>query len=538
MAKETKIGLALCALLIGAFAFVVYSKMNKQKDSDDRFVAAADADSSSDDAPPPDDDTANGDFGSEPDDRHDHGNDFANDRQRTTDDFDVPPRRRGDFRQVSDLKKDHEREYGDTPWQSSQGNRSTRQDDPFVPASRSHTRQVSHQHGDEGDEPEFGFDETDPGENQIAEQTKKKSWNLTDFLANRNNDETNQHSTKDDEEEPFGLEPAEPTYRREQRDDEFNPFAEADPSAGRAAVDNHQHNHSNDFGDEQELDDWSNERSGNYTDTRQSATTDWDSKTRVERSDDFGSFDEPQQFDDDNGLFSDDEFGNLGPAPEPGQSRQDDPFSQQDTQADYSQDNFSQPFGDDNDQSFGQHDHGTRDHFFPQTSEVSVAGDDRPDVYVVQSGDNFWDISKQEYGAGRYYKALASYNQNRIPDPRRLRIGMKILVPTTQTLEANFPSLCPWRSAKTVAGNVAVDSDNSPGYFRNADGTPLYRVGAEDTLTGIAKNHLGRASRWVQVFGLNRDRIFDPAKLKIGTVLQLPADASRVQLVRRSQDFR
>ena len=100
-----------------------------------------------------------------------------------------------------------------------------------------------------------------------------------------------------------------------------------------------------------------------------------------------------------NGLFSDDEFGNLGPAPEPGQSRQDDPFSQQDTQADYSQDNFSQPFGDDNDQSFGQHDHGTRDHFFPQTSEVSVAGDDRPDVYVVQSGDNFWDISKQEYGA-------------------------------------------------------------------------------------------------------------------------------------------
>lgn len=547
MAKETKIGLALCVLLIGAFAFVVYSKMNKQNGQDQGFVAASDSDTdtSSDDAPTPEDD-AQGGFGGEPGHNHDHGNEFANDRQSKFDEFDVPPRRgqsrRSDFEQISDLKEDHQRRHGADTWESSQSSQTTRQDDPFAQASRSRAQHAGHQHEVEGDEPDFGFDESDPNDSRTEESPEKKSWNLADFLGGRNNDETGQQQqlTEDDEEEPFGLEPAEPTYRREQRQDgEYNPFAETDQSAGRAAVDNHQHNHSNEFGSEQDLDDWSSERFGGNAETRQSASTNWDSTTRVERSNDFGSFDEPQQFDDENGSFSDDEFGNLGPAPEPGQTQQDDPFGRRETYVNDATNDFSQPFGKENDQSFGQADQGTRDHLFPETvEEPATVGGDRPTVYVVRQGDMFWNISKKQYGAGRYYKALASYNQSRIPDPRRLRIGMKVLVPTIQSLEARFPSLCPWRTAKKVGGIAVVGSDSSAGYFTNADGTPLYRVGAEDTLTAIAKNHLGRASRWVQVYALNRDSISDPAKLKIGTVLQLPADASRVQLVRRSQSFR
>jgi len=540
MAKETKIGLALCVLLVGAFAFVVYSKMNKQKGLDDGFVAATDA--ASDDAPPPEDDAGGDNFGGEPGDHH--GHDHGDNRERTADSFDVPPRRRqerrSDFEQISDLKKDHQREQGTDDWGTS-NSRSDRRDDPFAQASHSHT------HDD--DEPEFGLDDGDSRNSRTEEQPRKKSWNIAEFLGGRRRDETAQQQTaEDDEEEPFGLEPAESdqagTYQQQQQqDDEFNPFSEADESgnsrretnqqsAGRSEFDSHQHNHSHDFGDEQETDDWSGNRSGDYANTRQSESTDWGSTTQVQRSNDFGSFDEPTQSNDDAGDYSDAEFGNLGPAPEPGTSLQQDQYGQQDSRED---DEFSQPFGDGGGQTYRQ-----QDHLLPQTAEATAnIGDDRPTVYVVQQGDNFWDISRKQYGAGRYYKALATYNQRRIPDPRRLRIGMKVLVPATQALEASFPSLCPWRTAKPVSGNEIVNSsDRTPGFFTNADGTPLYRVGTEDTLTAIVKNHLGRASRWVQVYALNRDTISDPAKLKIGTVLQLPSDASRVQRVRRSQDFR
>jgi nucleoid-associated protein YgaU len=538
MAKETKIGLALCVLLVGAFAFVVYSKMNKQKGLDDGFVAATET--ASDDAAPSEGDADSENFGGEP--GHNHGHDHGDDRERTANSFDVPPRRRqerrSDFEQISDLKKDHQSEYGADEWDSG-NSRSARRDDPFSQASHSHTH--------EDDEPEFGLDDNDSRNSRAEEQPKQKSWNIADLLGGRRRDESAQQQTaEDDEEEPFGLGPAESeqagTYQQQQQqDDEFNPFAEADQSgnsrretnqqsAGRSEFDSHQHNHSHDFGDEQEADDWSSNRSGDYANTQQSESSDWGSTTRVQRSDDFGSFDESPQ--EDAGDYSDEEFSNLGPAPEPGTSPQQEQYGQQDS---FEDDEFSQPFGDGGGQTYRQ-----PDHLLPQTAEVPAnIGDDRPTVYVVQQGDNFWDISRKQYGAGRYYKALASYNQRRIPDPRRLRIGMKVLVPATQTLESSFPSLCPWRTAKPVGGKeTVVSSDRTPGFFTNANGTPLYRVGAEDTLTAIAKSHLGRASRWVQVYALNRDSISDPAKLKIGTVLQLPSDASRVQLVRRSQDFR
>jgi nucleoid-associated protein YgaU len=60
------------------------------------------------------------------------------------------------------------------------------------------------------------------------------------------------------------------------------------------------------------------------------------------------------------------------------------------------------------------------------------------------------------------------------------------------------------------------------------DGQPMYRVDKGDTLGEIAQKYLGRSSRWVQIHGMNRDRLPDAGTLKIGTVLRLPRDASQV----------
>jgi nucleoid-associated protein YgaU len=49
-----------------------------------------------------------------------------------------------------------------------------------------------------------------------------------------------------------------------------------------------------------------------------------------------------------------------------------------------------------------------------------------------------------------------------------------------------------------------------------------YTVKAGDTLSHIAKEHLGSASAYMKIFELNKDQLTDPDKIKPGQVLRLP----------------
>lgn len=58
-------------------------------------------------------------------------------------------------------------------------------------------------------------------------------------------------------------------------------------------------------------------------------------------------------------------------------------------------------------------------------------------------------------------------------------------------------------------------------------GASTVRVGPGDTLAAIAKRTLGAASRWPELYALNREAIgADPARIRVGTVLRLPAKAA------------
>lgn len=153
---------------------------------------------------------------------------------------------------------------------------------------------------------------------------------------------------------------------------------------------------------------------------------------------------------------------------------------------------------------------------------LQVAGiSDDCEICEVRPNDNYWAISKRVYGTARYFSALALYNKVRIPDPKKLRPGMKVLIPDPKQLEKKYPEL--FRDSKKT-------SRQATGFFVQKDGSPAYRIGERETLSEISQKHLGRASRWIQIYRLNQSILKDPNKLKPGLVLALPEDATNVHM--------
>jgi|GEM_PF-1171456 len=157
-------------------------------------------------------------------------------------------------------------------------------------------------------------------------------------------------------------------------------------------------------------------------------------------------------------------------------------------------------------------------------------------TYEVQLTDSFWTISKQVYGTGRYYQALAKHNAAIVSDPQKLKPGSRVETPPADILETRYRAEIPLAAAGTASNPSSTDLES--GFFVDAAGKAMYRVGSNDTLSSISKAHLGRASRWIQIFEMNRQILKDGNTLKVGTELQLPADASQVQMVDFQQPSR
>lgn len=144
------------------------------------------------------------------------------------------------------------------------------------------------------------------------------------------------------------------------------------------------------------------------------------------------------------------------------------------------------------------------------------------DSVVVQNGDNYTKISQRVYGTVKYFAALAVFNQHRIAEPRSMRPGMVVLVPDKAILEERYPELFVDSKPKTPEIGEFLILD---------DGSPAYRVGERETISEISGRFLGRSSRWIEIYRLNQSVLNDPDKLKAGVILALPADAAEVNVL-------
>ena len=74
---------------------------------------------------------------------------------------------------------------------------------------------------------------------------------------------------------------------------------------------------------------------------------------------------------------------------------------------------------------------------------------------------------------------------------------------------------------KVAGGGAAAGA--GAGAAGAAAGGRTYTVKAGDTLSGIAKEHLGSANAYMKIFEANRDQLSDPDKIKPGQVLKIPS---------------
>lgn len=83
-----------------------------------------------------------------------------------------------------------------------------------------------------------------------------------------------------------------------------------------------------------------------------------------------------------------------------------------------------------------------------------------------------------------------------------------------------------WSAIKTIPtwrDDVVADIKVTGGGAATAAGGHTYTVKAGDTLSAIAKQHLGDANKYMKIYEANRDQLSDPDKIKPGQVLKIPA---------------
>jgi nucleoid-associated protein YgaU len=82
-----------------------------------------------------------------------------------------------------------------------------------------------------------------------------------------------------------------------------------------------------------------------------------------------------------------------------------------------------------------------------------------------------------------------------------------------------------WTAIKTIPTwktDIVADITVTGGPAAAPAAGKTYTVKAGDTLSAIAKEHLGSAGAYMKIFDLNKDQLTDPDKIKPGQVLRLP----------------
>ncbi len=142
-------------------------------------------------------------------------------------------------------------------------------------------------------------------------------------------------------------------------------------------------------------------------------------------------------------------------------------------------------------------------------------------AYIVQRGDiSFQAISQRVYGTTAHADAVSRANPLVTPD--RLVPGRTVLnIPLDPgNIQGRVVSISP---TGTLAAETAAATPRTAPAAEARPAEKTYVVQPGDTLSGIAKKVYGSSAQWERLAAANQDRLPDPAKLRAGITLRVPA---------------
>jgi len=160
----------------------------------------------------------------------------------------------------------------------------------------------------------------------------------------------------------------------------------------------------------------------------------------------------------------------------------------------------------------------------PSTETKTAGGNDvtppATRTYTVAAGDSLYRIAEKEFGPGKggLWQRIADANPE-LRDPKRLKTGMKIVIPVIEPPAAPQPV----RLADGEMGPVAPQSSQTP---PAAAAPRTYVVQAGDTLGTISQKLLGTSKKWELISKANGN--VSPTSLRIGQTLTIPQEPVRV----------
>lgn len=140
-----------------------------------------------------------------------------------------------------------------------------------------------------------------------------------------------------------------------------------------------------------------------------------------------------------------------------------------------------------------------------------------PREYTIQEGDTLRGIASRLLGSSSQYVRLYDENRDVLTDPDHVIAGQTIRIPSPPIGKSATP-------LPAVANSAPLQPrkpNNQPRLQPTAD-SRVYEVTDGDTLTGIARTQLGKASLYLELLHANRDQLTSPEDLRPGMILRLP----------------
>lgn len=138
-------------------------------------------------------------------------------------------------------------------------------------------------------------------------------------------------------------------------------------------------------------------------------------------------------------------------------------------------------------------------------------------TYTTEEGDSYWSIAVEIYQDGRFFRALYEHNKPVAPS-FELEPGIRLSTPAKSDLVKLWPDKCPREESDRADGVNGLETES---------GKQVYVTEQGDTLFEIAGQKLGQASRYLEIYHLNRDRLNSNVNslspLSAGLRLVLPA---------------